>query len=374
MNDNELDRDLARQLGKEDTHTPCDWSQQVSGRSVMVTGAGGFIGRDLADRVCSAKPSKIILIETSEYALYEAERLLRYKHPQIQIEAVLGSYGSPQVVDLVLSQCPYLVIHAGAYKHVPMVEKNAGQAVLNNVMEFRKLAIACEVIGCKMLVISSDKAVNPSSVMGATKKLVEEIALILGPKRTRVVRFGNVMWSSGSVLPLFKEQISRGQKITVTDFRADRYFMTLDQASTLVLQTLGLPSRGIYTLDMGQPVNIQRLVYALAGCMGVPYDQLDVQETGLRPGEKLHEELTLGACLAPTQHPQIMVAKEDMRGAAGLARALEELLGVVGKGNNKVREVLAFYVEGYTKSSDELEDCFSPMVPAMNMKLMTEEA
>jgi FlaA1/EpsC-like NDP-sugar epimerase len=342
----DLDVKLARALGKGETLKPFNWGEKVEGAIVMVTGAGGFIGRDLADRLCSAMPQMIVLIDSSEYALYEADRLLRGRHPGVNIVPVLDSYGSRQVGTLVERLKPMLVIHAGAYKHVPMVERNAGQAVRNNVMEFLNLAESCAGAESNLLVISSDKAVNPSSVMGATKKLVEEIALTLCPGNTRVVRFGNVMWSSGSVLPLFMEQIGKAQPITVTDFRADRYFMTLDQASNLVLQTLGLPKKGIYTLNMGSPVNILGLVYALAGCMGKKIMDLNIMVTGLRAGEKLHEELTLGLNLESTSHPQIMLANE-----------------AAGNRNDLMR-----CVQGYTKSSDDMDDCFAPVVPAVRMK------
>jgi FlaA1/EpsC-like NDP-sugar epimerase len=360
-------------LGLSPTQDLLDWQSKVKGKTVMVTGAGGFIASELCKALVTAGPRLLILVENSEYALYRVVSSL-----SCPVVPMLCSYGDQEVPRAIELYKPSLVIHAGAYKHVPMVERNMIRGVQNNVLEFVPLAKAVARTGAELLVVSSDKAVNPTNVMGATKKLVEDVALAY-VEDARCVRFGNVMWSSGSVLPLFEEQLRTRKYVTLTHHEATRYFMTCGQAVSLMLQSIALPSAGIYALDMGKPVSIRTLIENLARSMDISEYRLII--TGLRPGEKLHEELTLGEGLLPTEHPQIMRAQEPKRTKEGLHQDLVRMARAAGgQDASDMRRILQEVVRGYVpacgivddlwleqfvnRGRSGLEDCFAPTVPA----------
>ena len=279
----------------------------VKDRRVLVTGAGGTIGAELVRQIANIGPSTLVLFDCAEYLLYEVDLALAGDHPTLDRRPYLGDVRDRQrIEDVITREKPELVFHAAALKHVPMVEHNPNEGVLTNVVGTRNVADACRTAGVRLMVqISTDKAVNPSNVMGATKRLAESYcqALDLSERKdvgTRfvVVRFGNVLGSRGSVVPLFQNQLAHGGPLTVTDPRMTRYFMTVHEAVELVLQAsaLGLTeseSEGrIFVLDMGEPVKIidlARQIIRLAGLQ--PDKDIDVEIIGPRPGEKLHEVL-----------------------------------------------------------------------------------
>lgn len=281
---------------------------EFPGRSVLVTGAGGSIGSALARTlVVYGEVRTLLLVDNNEFRLYEVHRGM-----QSIAVPVLASYGQMPLIERLLQEYKVTdVLHVGAYKHVPMVERNPVMAVENNVLAAHRLFDACSRTGVERLtVVSTDKAVRPSSVMGATKAMVEHFARSQPQmeKKVRVVRFGNVLGSSGSVLPLFYEQITQGRPVTITDPEVDRYFMSVGQAVSLILHAHQKPA-GVYVLDMGHPVKIVELAERLAYLLGRKFSMM---VTGLRPGEKLHEELTLGENLHPTDHPKIKEAREPV--------------------------------------------------------------
>ena len=287
----------------------------LTGKRVLVTGAGGSIGSEICRQIAKFKPSKLILLEQAETALYEIEKELVTRFPELRILPLMADVRDREKIFAAFDQfAPEVVFHAAAYKHVPMMEYNPTQAVLNNVFGSRNVADAAHT--CKirnMVMISTDKAVNPTNVMGATKRAAEiyiqALSRMSGTKFT-TVRFGNVLGSNGSVIPLFKDQIAKGGPVTVTDKRIIRYFMTIPEATQLVLQA-GSISNGseILVLDMGDPVRIIDLAEELIRLSGLtPYEDIDIIVTGLRPGEKLFEELLIdGEGILPTAHDKIKV-------------------------------------------------------------------
>lgn len=289
----------------------------LTGKRVLVTGAGGSIGSEICRQVALFNPGKLILLEQAETPLYEIEKELVGSFPAVRILPLIADIRDRDKIMLVFEEfLPDVVFHAAAYKHVPMMEYNPTQAVLNNVFGTRNIADAAhEFKVLNMVMISTDKAVNPTNVMGATKRAAEIYIQALSlTSRTRftTVRFGNVLGSNGSVIPLFKEQIAKGGPVTVTDKRIIRYFMTIPEATQLVLQagSMGNGSE-ILVLDMGEPVRIVDLAEQLIRLSGLtPYEDIDIVMTGLRPGEKLFEELLIeGEGILPTAHKKIKVLK-----------------------------------------------------------------
>lgn len=289
-----------------------DW---LGGHIVMVTGAGGSIGSELCRQLARFAPARLVLFELSEYALYQVEQELRAGFPELELICLVGDVKSRQRVQEILREHrPSLVFHAAAYKHVPLMEVgNAWEAVRNNA--FGTAVIAREAVAAgveKFVLISTDKAVNPSSVMGASKRLAEIVCQGLQGRGTQfvMVRFGNVLGSTGSVIPKFREQIARGGPITVTHPEITRYFMSIPEAAQLVLQA-GLMGEGgqILVLDMGEPVRIADLARDMIRLSGADPDQIGIEYVGLRPGEKLFEELLADAeATLPTPHPKLRVA------------------------------------------------------------------
>jgi FlaA1/EpsC-like NDP-sugar epimerase len=285
----------------------------VRGRRVLVTGAGGTIGGELVRQIAAFEPARLALLDNAEFHLYKIDMDVARYHPDLDRVAILGDVRDRlRIDDVMRRELPELVFHAAAYKHVPIVEMNPNEGVLTNVVGTRNVADASLNSGVELMVlISTDKAVHPSNVMGATKRLAESYCQALdlqerdapesaGDKSTRfvVVRFGNVLGSTGSVIPLFQDQIARGGPITVTHPEMTRYFMTVREAVGLVLQAsvLGVGDVGasgkIHVLEMGEPVRILDLARQMIRLAGlVPDKDIVIQYIGMRPGEKLHERL-----------------------------------------------------------------------------------
>jgi FlaA1/EpsC-like NDP-sugar epimerase len=312
----------------------------LSGKIVMVTGAGGSIGSEICRQIARFSPARLVLFESSEYALYTIEQELKQIFPALHFVSLVGDVRDAARVSEVLQQhLPGVLFHAAAYKHVPLMEQhNAWQAVRNNVLGTWTVARAAQQHGVgKFVMISTDKAVNPANVMGASKRLAEMVCQALqlpsppvppdGESCTRfvMVRFGNVLGSTGSVIPTFRAQIARGGPVTVTHPDITRYFMSIPEAAQLVLQA-GLMGQGgeIFVLDMGEPVKIVDLAKDLIRLSGFTEEEIRIEFTGLRPGEKLFEELlTDSEHTLPTPHPKLRIAQARHADAEWLARLLE---------------------------------------------------
>ncbi|WML46672.1 nucleoside-diphosphate sugar epimerase/dehydratase [Neobacillus sp. PS3-34] len=273
-------------------------SEYVTGKTVMVTGAGGSIGSEICRQICTFNPSKIVLVGHGENSIYQIDMELRKKYQQeIEIVPVIGDIQDRERMFEVMEQHkPFVVYHAAAHKHVPLMEYNPREAVKNNIFGTKNVADAADTFGVNTFVmISSDKAVNPPNVMGATKRFAEMIIQHLSLHSTTkfvAVRFGNVLGSRGSVIPLFKKQIQAGGPVTVTHPEMTRYFMTIPEASRLVIQAGSLARGGeIFVLDMGEPVKIVDLAKNLIKLSGYTIEEIGINYTGIRPGEKMYEEL-----------------------------------------------------------------------------------
>jgi O-antigen biosynthesis protein WbqV len=314
----------------------------ISGRTVLVTGAGGTIGSELSRQIAAFGPKRLVLFDASEFNLYQIDQELLAAHPGLDLPTELGDVRDRARLDAVFARhAPALVFHAAALKHVPMVEHNPLEGVLTNTIGSRNVADACRDASVRMMVqISTDKAVNPSSVMGATKRLAEAYAQALdlaagGERGTRyvTVRFGNVLGSTGSVVPLFQKQIAAGGPLTVTHPDVTRYFMSVREAVELVLQASALGEADgnacgrIFELEMGEPIRILDLARQMIRLAGKrPDEDIAIAFTGLRPGEKLQEELLhAGEDLVPTSNPNLRLANPRTVDLPLLQRALDEL-------------------------------------------------
>jgi len=306
----------------------------LADKRVLVTGAGGSIGAELCRQIARFAPAQLILLEHSEFALYGIEQEFRDRHPAIGLDAVIGdAKDAVRVSEVFTRYRPEVVFHAAAYKHVPLMENdNALQAVLNNAVSTIVTARAAQLAGVKTYVlVSTDKAVNPTSVMGATKRLAEMLCQALQPRGETqfvMVRFGNVLGSTGSVIPRFREQIARGGPVTVTDARIERYFMSIPEAAQLVLQA-ALMGRGgeIFVLEMGEPVKIADLARQMIRLSGFGEDDIRIVYTGLRPGEKLFEEVLVDAeTTLATPHPKLRIARARVPESSRLPEEVLEWL------------------------------------------------
>jgi FlaA1/EpsC-like NDP-sugar epimerase len=289
----------------------------LGGKTVVVTGAGGSIGSELCRQIVRHAPGRIVLFDASEFALYSIEQEFRDRLPHAEVSAVIGdAKDARRVAEVFARHRPQVVFHAAAYKHVPLMEEeNAFEAVSNNVLSTVTVARAAQRAGAsKFVLISTDKAVNPANVMGASKRLAEIVCQALqAASRTQlvIVRFGNVLGSTGSVVPRFREQIARGGPVTVTHPDIQRYFMSIPEATQLVLQAGAMGKGGeIFVLDMGEPVRIVELARQMIRLSGLAEDDVRIEYTGLRPGEKLYEEpLADAEKTLPTPHPKLRVAQ-----------------------------------------------------------------
>jgi FlaA1/EpsC-like NDP-sugar epimerase len=341
----------------------------ISGKSVMVTGAGGSIGSELCRQICTLKPKQLILFEISESALYDINRQLKSMaaDPDCKIVALLGSvYDQERVREVMDAFSIQTVYHAAAYKHVPIVEDNLFEGIHNNVYgTLHTVQAAIEANVETFVLVSTDKAVSPTSVMGATKRLAE---LILQAQHSRdsktricMVRFGNVLESSGSVVPLFREQFRNGGPVTVTHRDIIRYFMTIPEAAELVIQAGSMAEGGdVFVLDMGEPVRIRDLAYRMINLMGLsvlddenPDGDIEIKYIGLRPAEKLYEELLIGDNVSGTGHPLIMRAHEDFIPYESLLPLLRQLSGFAeDRDRFGARDWLKQVVSGYQPTND----------------------
>jgi FlaA1/EpsC-like NDP-sugar epimerase len=307
--------------------------QFLAGKRVMVTGAGGSIGSELARQVARFHPSRLLLVERAEFALFEIDGDLRRTRPEIDVVPLVADVCDEARMRMLLSEHkPQILLHAAAHKHVPLMESNPGEAIKNNILATRMLGeLAGEHQVEAFVLISTDKAVRPTSIMGASKRVAELAIQDLGkryPTRYVAVRFGNVIGSAGSVVPIFREQIRRGGPVTVTHPEMRRYFMTIPEASQLVLQAGAMGEGGeILILDMGKPVRILDLAEEMITLTGLrPYVDMAIDFTGLRPGEKLFEELELsGEQIAKTRHPKIYIGKLNAYPSEEVERALRYL-------------------------------------------------
>ncbi|WP_414914953.1 polysaccharide biosynthesis protein [Pseudomonas sp. IT-P258] len=378
--------DIADLLGRDAVPAQGDLLEHcIKGQSVLVTGAGGSIGSELCRQILALGPTTLLLFEHSEFNLYsilsELEQRIARESLSIRLLPILGSVRNQEkLLDVMKSWRVDTVYHAAAYKHVPMVEHNIAEGLLNNVIGTLNTAQAALQAGVSNFVlISTDKAVRPTNVMGSTKRLAEltlqalsrEMAPVLFGDTTNVsrvnktrftmVRFGNVLGSSGSVIPLFHKQIKSGGPLTVTHPKITRYFMTIPEAAQLVIQAGSMGQGGdVFVLDMGEPVRIVELAEKMIHLSGLsvrseknPHGDISIEFTGLRPGEKLYEELLIGDNVAATQHPMIMTANEDYLSWDVLKVKLSELLRAVDQDDYaRVRQLLRDTVSGYSPDGE----------------------
>lgn len=304
----------------------------ISGKTVMVTGAGGSIGSEICRQLLKFHPRQLLLVERAENSLFIIDREFREVQLETDVVPCMADINDRfRMESLFEHYRPEIVFHAAAHKHVPMMEYNPGEAIKNNVLGTRQLAELADEYGVhKLVMISTDKAVNPTSVMGASKHLGERFVQALSEEATTkfvVVRFGNVLASNGSVVPIFQEQIRRGGPVTVTHPEIERFFMTIPEASQLVLQAASMGKGGeIYVLDMGQPVRIVDLAKDLIRLSGLQEDDIEIVFTGLRPGEKLYEELYFDdEEMLPTQHNKVFAAFHRPCTLAEVRREIDQL-------------------------------------------------
>lgn len=319
----------------------------IEGRRVLVTGAGGSIGSEICRQVLRFHPSSLILLGRGENRIFAINNELRRLYPEADLRVCIGDVTDERRMrNIFLEHRPEVIFHAAAHKHVPLMEYNTGEAIKNNVFGTRCLADLANEIGAESFVlISTDKVVNPTSVMGVSKHLAERYVHALSQEsntRFTVVRFGNVLGSNGSVVPLFQEQIRQGGPITVTDPRMTRFFMTIPEASQLVLQA-GAMGRGgeIFVLEMGEPVRIVDLARDLIRLSGLPEHAIEIVFTGIRPGEKLYEELYfIDEQTLPTSHPKVRAAYHRPFSLPEVRRSLEQLAELVDGPDEPLREAL----------------------------------
>ncbi len=352
---------------------------------VLVTGAGGSIGSELCRQILTLRPATLLLLDSSEYALYSIHRDLERlaaatEGGSVRLVPLLGSVCDEARVRAIFSAWrPHTIYHAAAYKHVPLVEHNPIEGISNNVFGTLVVARMAQQYGAaRFVLVSTDKAVRPTNVMGASKRIAEMVLQAMAAERAgtcfAMVRFGNVLGSSGSVVPLFRQQVAAGGPVTVTDPEVTRYFMTIPEAAQLVLHAGAMASGGeVFVLDMGEPVRIMDLairIIELSGFKarhaGEPQGEIEIVFSGLRPGEKLYEELLIGNNPVPTSHGRIMMASESFLALPVLNRQL----GLLGKGLaardiERVRKLIGDLVPEYAPAGDvvdwiHLEDMAGP--------------
>ena len=358
-------------------------TKDLTGQVVLVTGAGGSIGGELTRQIVLQRPRQLLLLDHNEFGLYtihqELQAVCAANNLAVELVPLLGSVANPErLTTICQAYRPGTVYHAAAYKHVPMVEDNPGEGIVNNVFGTLNAARAAQNSGAaRFILVSTDKAVRPTNIMGASKRMAELVlqALAVNPSHSSepghaaifntcfcMVRFGNVLGSSGSVVPLFRRQLASGGPLTVTHAEVTRYFMTIPEAAQLVLQAGAMAQGGdVFVLDMGEPVKIIDLARRMVQLSGLsvrdaehPQGDIEIAVTGLRPGEKLYEELLIGDNPEPTAHPRIMKAHEDFLPWAQLARELTKLRHAADAGDVLgIKWVLRTCVQGYGRASGE---------------------
>ena len=349
-------------------------SRCISGKHVLVTGAGGSIGSELCRQIVKLAPARLVLLEQSEVALYDIERELRGLIEQsgrdTTLVPMLGSVvNRGHVQRLCRENRIDTLYHAAAYKHVPIVEANPAAGVRNNIIGTLAAAEGAEAAGVKhFILVSTDKAVRPTNVMGATKRFAEMVLQTMAARGSEtvfsIVRFGNVLGSSGSVVPLFRDQIRQGGPVTVTHPEVVRYFMTIPEASQLVIQAGAMAKGGeVFVLDMGEPVRILDLAQTMIRLMGLsvrdesnPEGDIEIVFSGLRPGEKLFEELLIGDASVRTEHEMIMQAHEETLSDSDVVTAMEAFRAALDRGQSEpLKALLRSYVNGYQPRQEDGE-------------------
>jgi FlaA1/EpsC-like NDP-sugar epimerase len=336
------DVDIADLLGRDPVQLDTNAIGQIlGGKTILITGAGGSIGAEMCRQIARFEPRRLILLEQAENGLFEIDRELRARFPHLDVVARVGDIcDATRVRSIFEEDRPSAVFHAAAHKHVPLMEINSGEALKNNVLGTRVVAdVAAETGVAKVVMISTDKAVNPTSIMGCSKRVAElyvQHLSRLSPTQFVTVRFGNVLGSSGSVVPIFQRQIADGGPVTVTHAEMKRYFMTIPEAAQLVLQA-GAMGRGgeIYVLDMGDPVKIVDLARDMIQLSGLqPGVDIEIEFIGIRPGEKLFEELSVkGEDMAKTSHPKIYIWKHRPENWDRLRGGIEKLIAIADTGD-----------------------------------------
>jgi len=351
------DVDINDLLGREAVHLELDLIESyVRDKIILVTGAGGSIGSEMCRQLCYFEPKRLLLIEQAENPLFHIERELKNKFPTVVLKALVCNITDKNRVNKIFETFrPQVVIHAAAHKHVPLMELNPGEAIKNNVLGTQTIADAADRFGTtNFVMISTDKAVNPTSIMGSSKRIAEMYIQDLNrTSKTHfvTVRFGNVLGSEGSVVPIFKKQIAAGGPMTITHPEMKRYFMTIPEASQLVLQAAAMGRGGeIFVLDMGEPVKIVDLARELITLSGYrPGEDIEMVFTGPRPGEKLFEELSIkGEDMLPTKHTKIGIWKNIVTDRDRLRKGISELLEISPSQDyeqivDKIRELVPEY-------------------------------
>ena len=348
--------DVMDLLGRDPIEVDLDSIMEyVKGKTVLVTGGGGSIGSELCRQIATHKPKMLIIFDIYENSAYDIQQELLRKHSELDLKVLIGSVrNTARVEDIFRSYHPDIVYHAAAHKHVPLMEESPNEAIKNNVMGTWKLSQAALEYGTeKFVLISTDKAVNPTNIMGATKRICEMIVQSYDPRGKTdfvAVRFGNVLGSNGSVIPLFKKQIAEGGPVTVTDPNIIRYFMTIPEAVSLVLQAGAYAKGGeIFVLDMGAPVRILDLAENLIRLSGyVPGEDIDIEFIGLRPGEKLYEEMLMKEeGLQETENKMIHIGRPIEFDEEDFYKKLEELKEESKEEKADVREWIRDLVPTY---------------------------
>ncbi len=334
-------------LGREKIEL--DWKEvqkELANKTILVTGGGGSIGSELCSQISKLGPAKLIIFERSEFNLYKIEQSL--SDSPVTVEFILGDLCDLDKVDHVLS-CfsPEIIFHAAAYKHVPILERDAREGIRNNIIGTKNIADVANKHGCeRFILISTDKAVNPTNVLGATKRIAEQYIENINKISSTsyiTVRFGNVLGSDGSVVPLFKEQINNGGPVTVTHPEVTRYFMTIREACQLILQASKMGKGGeIYVLDMGESIKINYLAEQMIRLSGlIPNKDIGIEYTGLRPGEKMYEELFYGNEMREkTEHNKILLAKHSVINLKDFENKINEIINSIDKFDNDKLKIL----------------------------------
>ena len=332
------------------------------GKNVLITGGGGSIGSELARQIATCGPSRLVLLDVYENGAYDVQQELKRKYPELNLRIEIASICDREGLEKIFSDhIPDIVLHAAAHKHVPLMERNCIEAVRNNVFGTKNVVDCCEKFGVsRFIMISTDKAVNPTNVMGATKRMCEMIVLSrakTGKTKYSATRFGNVLGSNGSVIPLFQRQIDEGGPVTITDRNIIRYFMTIPEASQLVMTSGAMADDGeLFVLDMGNPVKILDLAEMMIRMNGYePGVDIEIREVGLRPGEKMYEELLVkGENLGRTENEKIFTEKDVPLSAETIEQKLATLRQAMdSKSNREVKAALKSVVPTY-HSPDEV--------------------